>query len=107
MSQGAFSGLGYYSAPFRRFGASTLARFVVLAVGLMAMAALTVPDPRVSWGILISLCLWCCLAYFATETAVRADRARHNGALQSYLISLTGIVDLAGVIPVPIALVCG
>jgi len=107
MSQGAFSGLGYYSAPFRRFGASTLARFVVLAVGLMAMAALTVPDLRVSWGILISLCLWCCLAYFATETAVRADRARHNGALQSYLISLTGIVDLAGVIPVPIALVCG
>jgi voltage-gated potassium channel len=73
----------------------------------MAMAALTVPDLRVSWGILISLCLWCCLAYFATETAARANRARQNGTLQSYLLSLTGIVDLAGVIPVPIALVCG
>jgi voltage-gated potassium channel len=107
MSQGAFSNLGYYSAPFRRFGASTLARFVVLAIGLMAMAALTVPDLRASSGLIISVCLWLCLAYFAAETALRITRARRNGAVRRYLFSLSGMVDVIGVLPVPVALLCG
>ncbi len=107
MSQGAFSNLGYYSAPFRRFGASTLARFVVLAIGLMAMAALTVPDLRASSGLIISVCLWFCLAYFAAETALRITRARRNGAVRRYLFSLSGMVDVIGVLPVPVALLCG
>src|SRR6202453_2450079 len=107
MSQGSFSSLGYYSAPFRRFGASTLVRLVVLAVGLMAMAALTVPDVRASLGAILDICLWGCLAYFTAEAAVRFGRAKRNAAALRYLSSPSGIVDLLGVFPVPVALLCG
>jgi len=107
MSQGAFSSFGYYSAPFRRFGASTLARLLVLAVGLMAMAAVTVPDVRASLGVILDICLWGCLVYFAAEAAVRLGRAKRNAAALRYLFSPSGIVDLLGVFPVPVALLCG
>ncbi len=107
MSKAAFSTVGHYSAPFRRFGTSTLLRFVVLAVGLMAMAAITVPDFRASAGVILNVCLWLCLGYFAIETGIRTNNARRNGAVRKYLFSLSGIVDTVGVFPVPIALVCG
>ena len=107
MSKAAFSTVGHYSAPFRRFGTSTLLRFVVLAVGLMAMAAITVPDFRASAGVILNVCLWLCLGYFAIETGIRTTNARRNGAVRKYLFSLSGIVDAVGVFPVPIALVCG
>jgi voltage-gated potassium channel len=107
ISQGAFSNLAYYTAPFRRFGVSALAQYLVLTVGLVAMTAFTVPDLRASAGIWLSICLWCCLAYFATETAVRIRAARSAGRVTSHLLSPSGIIDILSIFPVPIALACG
>jgi voltage-gated potassium channel len=105
--KGAVTTLAHYTAPIRRFGASSLARFVVLAVGLVAMTALTMPDLARSAHGWLSACLWCCLAYFAVEGYVRAQTASHAGGLANYLFSPSGIVDLVAVLPVPIALACG
>src|SRR5580698_1466269 len=61
----------YSAAPIRRFGASSFGRFTVLAIGLAAMTAYTVPElakPASGW---LNACLWCCLAYFAVEGSVR------------------------------------
>ena len=51
MQQGALSSLAQYSAPLRRFGAWLPARYLVLAIGLVAMTAFTVPELRSAAGI--------------------------------------------------------
>jgi voltage-gated potassium channel len=107
MSKGALSNLAYYTAPFRRFGASALAHYLVLAVGLIAMTAFTVPELRAVAGIWLGACLWCCLAYFAIESAVSVRSRGGSRRALIYLRSPSGIVDILGVFPVPIALVCG
>jgi voltage-gated potassium channel len=105
--KGTTTRFAHFFAPLRRFGASSLGRFIVLAVGLSAMTALTVPELAKSAGAWLGACLWCCLAYFAVEAAVRARAANQAGNLKSYLLSPSGIIDLAALFPVPIALAYG
>ena len=99
--------IAHHTAPLRRFGASSFARMVILVVGLSAMTAYTVPDLQHGAGGWLVACLWCCLAYFAIESVVRARTAIRAGTGRSHILSLSGLVDLIGVIAVPIALVCG
>ena len=101
----AFGSIAQLTAPLRRFGASSFARIVVLAVGLLAMTAYTVPGLQNAPGLVA--CLWCCLGYFAVESAVRVRNAFRGGRLRRHILSVSGCVDLAGVIAVPIALGCG
>ena len=103
----AFTNIAHYTAPLRRFGASSSARLVVLAVGLSAMTAYTMPDLQKSAATWLILCLWCCLAYFAIESAIRARTAIRDEILKTYVFSPSGFVDLVGVFAVPIALLCG
>ena len=107
MSEGAFSSLAQVSAPFRRLGGSLLARYFVLAAGLIAMMFLTMPELRIAASVWLNLILWLCLAYFAVETAMHLANATRNNALRGYLLSLSGFVDLLGIFPVPIALAAG
>jgi len=95
-----------YTAPLRRLGGTVLARHAVVAVGLIAMTAFTVPESRESAGAWLTLCLWCCLAYFAIGSALRAHEAFRAGRLGD-LLSTSGFVDLISVFPIPIALICG
>jgi voltage-gated potassium channel len=101
------SRIASYTAPLRRFGASSLARTFVLAVGLCALTAYTDAAARNAAGGWLAACLWCCLGYFAIEAAMRAATARQAGELRRYLLSPSGAVDLAGVLGVPIAFLCG
>ncbi len=103
----AFANVANYTAPLRRFGASSFARIVVLAVGLAAMSAYTMPDLQTAAGSWLTACLWCCLAYFAVDSIVRARTAIRAGTGRSHILSLSGVVDLVVVIAVPIALLCG
>jgi voltage-gated potassium channel len=96
-----------HTAPLRRFGASSSARLAVLVVGLATMTAYTVPDLQNAAGLWLVACLWCCLAYFAIDSAVRARTAIRAGAAKGYILSASGITDIVGVIAVPIALLCG
>jgi voltage-gated potassium channel len=108
MSKGVSSNLAQYSAPLRRFRASGLAGYLVLAIGLIAMTAFTVPELRNSdAGVWLSACLWLCLAYFALQYAVRLRPALRGGSAASHMLSPSGLVDLVAVLPVPIALACG
>jgi voltage-gated potassium channel len=107
MAKGVFSNLAYYTAPLRRFGASTLGRLVVLVVGLGAMTAYTIPDLPKSASIWLRACLWFCLAYFAIEAAIRTRQAYHSETPRRQRLSPTGFLDIVTVFPVPIALVCG
>ena len=103
----ALTKLAQYTAPLRRFGASSLGRIVVLVIGLSAMTAFTMPELAKAARIWLGTCLWCCLAYFAVECLVRAQAAHREGRLRRYVLSPSGMVDLVAVFPVPIALACG
>jgi voltage-gated potassium channel len=107
MSQSAFSNLAQYSAPFRRFAAWAPARCLVLTVGLIAMTAFTVPEVRAAAGIWLTICLWCCLGFFAAESAIRLLRSSATASARRHIFSPWGFVDLLGILPVPIALLCG
>ncbi len=107
MSKATISAIASYTAPLRRFGASSLARLVVLAVGLSAMTAYTIPDLQRSASLWLEACLWCCLAFFAVECAMRARTAYSAGEIKDYILSPSGIVDLVCVFAVPLALICG
>jgi voltage-gated potassium channel len=82
-----------------------LLQYLALAVGLVAMPVMTVPDPGAEMHILASVALWCCLGVFACEFLanawLRADTETR------YLLSTEGVIDLLAVLPIPIALIAG
>ena len=61
------------------------------------------PDVQERRGAWLDACLWCCLIYFAIDAALRARNAAQAGG-STHIFSLSGLVDLVGVIAVPIAL---
>ncbi|MFA6267833.1 MAG: cyclic nucleotide-gated ion channel [Pseudolabrys sp.] len=90
-----------------RGGGLRLLKYAVLAAGLSAMMALTVPQVRATNGPHLEAILWACLAFFAAELAARiwhSVRADHG---PSYLFSPPFWFDALGVLPVPIALLAG
>jgi voltage-gated potassium channel len=101
------SAFAHHTASLRRFGATSVARHLALVVGLAAMTIYTIPNLPISAGHWLSACLWCCLAYFAIESGIRARAAILAGKARRYFFSPSGFIDLAGVIAVPIALLCG
>ena len=105
--EGALGKFALLVAPIRRFGGSALARFIVIVAGLCAMTTLTVPHLQTSAEPWLSACLWCCLGYFAVETVARAHKAIRAKLARKYFLSYSCIVDIVGIIAVPIALACG
>jgi voltage-gated potassium channel len=95
------------TGPIRRVGASSFVRGTMLAIGFTAMTLLTVPELQQSAGFWLTVCLWCCLTYFTSELAIRAWVAARVGRASRYLLSASGIVDVLGVLPIPILLVAG
>lgn len=79
-------------------------KYAVLVIGLIAMAAMTVPGLRAPW---LEGTLWLCLGYFAAEIAVKAWRSVHFDHKPPYLTSPAFWWDGLGVVPVPLALAAG
>lgn len=92
--------------PLGRLRADRLksAKYAVLAAGLAAMAALTVPGARTLW---LEAVLWAGLAFFAAEIVVRIRQSARYGHQPPYPGSPAFWFDLIGVIPVPLALAAG
>jgi len=103
----AIGTIAQVTAPLRRFGASSLARLLILTVGLSAMTAYSVPALQNPAGVWLEACLWCCLAYFAVDSALRARDALRAGNASGHFVSLSFFVDVVCVIAVPIALLYG
>ncbi len=107
MSQGALSNLAQYSALLRRVGALGLARYLVLAVGLVAMTVFTVPELQGITRAWLMVCLWCCFVFFAVDSVVHFRGPVAAGTAWRHAFSPSGLVDLLGLFPVPIALLSG
>lgn len=82
-----------------------LVQYLALAVGLVALPIMTVPDLDAGIYIAVTVALWCCLIVFAGVLAAKVwFRSRSE---THYLLSTEGVIDLLAVLPVPIALIFG
>ena len=102
-----FAKFARLTAPVRRFGASNTARTAVLALGLVAVTAYTVPELQRTAGGWLDACLWSCLGYFAIDSGARAHAAIKAGNGWAHIFSISALIDLLGVAAVPIALLLG
>ena len=102
-----FAKFARLTAPIRRFGASDTARTAVLALGLVAVTAYTVPELQRTAGGWLDACLWSCLGYFAIDSGARAHAAIKAGNGWAHIFSVSALIDLLGVIAVPMALLLG
>ena len=97
--------LGLFGALKRN--AYRIVQFSVLAVGLAAMTAMTVPELHARWWVWIAVTLWCCLGFFAGELVVKSWYSAAGTAARIYLFTFPGIIDLLAVLPIPLALLSG
>lgn len=88
-----------------RRSAYRILQYSVLAIGLLALTALTVPEWRAQRIVFLAI-LSCCLVFFACELAAKTWRGQPAGA-KNYLTTGSGIIDLLAVVPVPLALLLG
>jgi voltage-gated potassium channel len=102
-----FAKFARLTAPIRRFGASDTARTAVLGLGLVAVTAYTVPELQRTAGGWLDACLWSCLGYFAIDSGARAHAAIKAGNGWAHIFSVSALIDLLGVIAVPMALLLG
>jgi voltage-gated potassium channel len=102
-----FAKFARLTAPIRRFGASDTARTAVLALGLVAVTAYTVPELQRTAGGWLDACLWSCLGYFAIDSGARAHAAIKAGNGWAHIFSVSALIDLLGVVAVPMALLLG
>jgi voltage-gated potassium channel len=93
--------LGLFGA--LRRSAYRIVQYSVLAIGLVAMAIMTVPEFRAaSTWCMVSL--WGCLAFFAGELLLKSWT---GSDAKNYLLTVSGVIDLLAVLPIPLALLLG
>jgi voltage-gated potassium channel len=84
----------------------TKAAYAAVVIGVITMVLLTMHPAdethRLGEGV-----LWACLAFFAFELVIRIRYATGSSRLLAYLASGRGLLDVAGVVAVPIALLVG
>lgn len=84
-----------------------LMHYSVLAIGLAAMTATTEPDLRAQGMAWFNPVLWGCLLFFAVELAIKSIRGIGADLARRYWPSWALAIDIAAVVPVPIALAAG
>ena len=82
-------------------------QYSVLAVGLMAMIAITAAELHPTVRARLAICLWCCLGFFSVELVIKGWAKLKSKTVLSYLLSASGVIDLMTVLPIPLVLLIG
>lgn len=85
----------------------TLLELLVLAAGLSAMLAITMPNVGEIVRFTCFVALWCCLGLYVCELVIKLQQQAGAEDKYKYLLSSAGIIDIAAVVPVPLALLSG
>src|SRR5271165_672925 len=85
----------------------TTAAHVAVVIGAVMILLDTIDPAYAAARHWIEGLLWGCLAFFAFEWLVRIRHAIRTGRAMGYVFSVRGLVDAAGAIAVPIALLAG
>ena len=98
---------------FAQFTAATAGRnmtkvaYVMIVIGVMTMVLLSIDPVYEAAHTLAVATLWVCLAFFAFEWLVRIRHAISTGRGLAYSFAGRGLVDAAGAVAVPLALLAG
>jgi voltage-gated potassium channel len=84
-----------------------IVQYCVLAIGLTAMTAMTLPDLSTRSATWLAVTLWCCLGFFAVELTIKSWPRDGAKIAASYLLTAAGVIDLLAVLPIPLALLFG
>jgi voltage-gated potassium channel len=84
-----------------------IVQYFVLAVGLAAMTAMTVPDLSAGSRVWLAVTLWCCLGFFAGDLVVKSRPGAAVTGARNYLLTVPGAIDLLAVVPIPLAMLFG
>ena len=101
------------SKPLEQFVAATTGRnmtkaaYVAISTGVAMMVLLTVDPAYEAAHHWVDAVLWVCLAFFVFEWVVRLRHALMAQRGWSYALSGRGLVDAAGAIAVPLAMMLG
>jgi voltage-gated potassium channel len=101
-----FPGLAQFVAATAGRNMTKLA-YVAVLIGVGAMVLVTIDPAFENAHRSIGAVLWACLAYFAFEWVVRLRHAVISGRGLAYQTSASGLVDAAGAVAVPLALLSG
>jgi voltage-gated potassium channel len=85
----------------------TNAAYAAVTIGVGTMVMLTVAPAYEAAHRWVDAVLWGCLAYFVFEWGVRLRHAARSQRAWAYALSGRGLVDAAGAVAVPLAIVCG
>lgn len=88
-------------------GTYRVLQYSVLAVGLAAMTAMTIPDLPAELRTWLAISLWCCLGCLACELVIKSWPRSDAKLASSYLFSAAGAIDAMAVLPIPIVLLVG
>ena len=90
-----------------RRSAYHIVQYGVLAIGLTAMMAMTIPDLGARLETWLAVTLWCCLGFFAAELTIKSWPRAGAKTAPGYLLTVPGVIDLLAVLPIPLALLAG
>jgi voltage-gated potassium channel len=85
----------------------TKAAYVAVAIGVAMLLLLTIDPAYQAAHHWVDAVLWACLAFFAFEWVVRLRHAFQADRGWAYALSGRGLVDAAGAVAVPLALMLG
>jgi len=85
----------------------TRAAYAAVVIGIAAMILLTMDSAYEAAPRLIDGALWVCLAFFVIDWAVRVHHAARAHDAAGYLFSGRGLLDIACIVAVPVALLLG
>jgi voltage-gated potassium channel len=116
--RGQFASHGHMSkppafSPLTQFVAATSGRnmtkaaYAAIVIGVLTMVLLSIDPAYEAAHRLGHSVLWACQAFFAFEWLVRLRHATRGRRTSAYLISPRGLVDTAGAVAVPLALLLG
>src|SRR5258706_12091173 len=81
--------------------------YVAVAAGIVMMVLLTVDPAYEAAHHWVDAVLWACLAFFVFEWVVRLRHAVLTQRGWAYAVSFRGLVDVAGALGVPLAMILG
>jgi voltage-gated potassium channel len=102
----AFPGLAQFAAATAGRN-MTKPAYVAVAIGVLMVVILTIDPVYERAQFWVDTTLWGCLGFFAFEWLVRIRHAATTGRTWAYVLSGRGLVDAAGAITVPLALMLG
>ena len=81
--------------------------YAVIAVGIAAMLALSMPDTQYVVSEWLEAAIYGCVIFFAVQWGLEVLQSAQTTGIRSYVLSAVGIIDLASALAIPLVRLSG